>query len=395
MVRTSQLILLMIVLSASGCMTASAQIPEIDTMVDAGGDHLHFHVIRGKGIPILFEAGGGDDGAVWNTILHSVAGITGATLITYDRAGFGQSQIVARDQDAGRHGILNGIEELETGLKTIGHNGDIMLVAHSYGGFYSELYASRHPDLVKAAVLIDANHACWYTDAYTAGMMKDLQSGMAKLETENLGKYYQFANFAKTVAIMRKSAFPSSIPVIDLVSDHPPFEDAADRARWALCHKQFADAAPNREGVVAFGTGHYIFRDDPALVVDAIVKMYSGLLDQPRRDEVLQRGISYAIESANESRRRAADFRSSEESVNSWGYSLLQQHEVPGALEVFHLNITLHPTSGNAYDSYGEALLSAGRTEEALAMYRKSVELNPDNEHGKKVIQTLSNANHR
>ena len=40
----------------------------------------------------------------------------------------------------------------------VGLRRDIMLVAHSYGGFYSELYAFRHPNHVKAVVLIDANH---------------------------------------------------------------------------------------------------------------------------------------------------------------------------------------------------------------------------------------------
>ena len=33
----------------------------IDTMIDVGGYKLHFNIIRGKGIPILFEAGAGDD----------------------------------------------------------------------------------------------------------------------------------------------------------------------------------------------------------------------------------------------------------------------------------------------------------------------------------------------
>ena len=52
--------------------------------------------------------------------------------------------------------------------KSLGYAGDIMLVAHSLGGFYATLYASRHPQHVKAAVLIDANPACFFTDDYLA-----------------------------------------------------------------------------------------------------------------------------------------------------------------------------------------------------------------------------------
>ena len=63
----------------------------IDTLVDVGGCKLHFHIIKGKGIPILFEAGGGDDGRAWKNLLPAVADTLGTTLITYDRPGFGKS----------------------------------------------------------------------------------------------------------------------------------------------------------------------------------------------------------------------------------------------------------------------------------------------------------------
>nr|WP_315224929.1 tetratricopeptide repeat protein [uncultured Flavobacterium sp.] len=41
------------------------------------------------------------------------------------------------------------------------------------------------------------------------------------------------------------------------------------------------------------------------------------------------------------------------------------------------------------YDSYGEALLQSGRKDDAIKMYQKSVELNPDNVNGKKVLKEL------
>jgi hypothetical protein len=41
----------------------------------------------------------------------------------------------------------------------------------------------------------------------------------------------------------------------------------------------------------------------------------------------------------------------------------------------------------------GEALLKAGKTDEAPKLYRKSVELNPKSEHGIQVIEQLSGMN--
>ncbi len=62
----------------------------------------------------------------------------------------------------------------------------------------------------------------------------------------------------------------------------------------------------------------------------------------------------------------------------------------PKALEVFKLNVELNTDSWNAYDSYGESLLKNGQKEEAVKMYKKSVELNPNNENGKKILKEIS-----
>jgi pimeloyl-ACP methyl ester carboxylesterase len=379
-----------LVFLASVASSSFAQRQPTDMAVEVSGARLHFHIVRGTGVPILFEAGGGDDGTVWSDLLKPLAQITGTTLISYDRAGFGQSEITDLNPDLERHGILNGVDELEMGLKTLGYDGDIMLVSHSYGGFYSELYAFRHPEKVKSVVLIDANHVCWYPPAYTAMMEADLQPEIARLKGTNPGKYYQFINFPETVAVMRVSPFPRSIPTIDLVSEHPPFDAAEDRERWEKCHHEFAQGALNREGIVAYGTGHYIFRENPGLVINSIVKAYSQILPLAQRDAVLQRGLSYAVVAANNSKKSEAAYLNSEDDLNSWGYSLLKQGELQRALGVLKLNVEMHPDSWNAYDSYGEVLIKAGKKEQALEMYRKSVQLNPKSEHGLQVIEQLS-----
>ena len=58
-------------------------------------------------------------------------------------------------------------------------------------------------------------------------------------------------------------------------------------------------------------------------------------------------------------------------------------------LEVFKLTTILFPDSFNAYDSYGEALMKSNRKEEAIKMYEKSVELNPENKNGRKMLMQL------
>ncbi len=279
-----------------GPLTHAARCQATDTLVDVGGYRLHFHILRGRGVPILFDAGGGDDGTVWDSLLNPIAGITGAPLITYDRAGFGQSEIDANERDIAKHGILNGVAGLEAGLRKLGYGGNIVLVAHSYGGLYATLYATRNPTFVKAAVFVDASTACWFDDAFLSNFVNARKSeDTAKAKAANLGMYYQSANLPTTVAIMRRVTFPPAIPVIDLVSEHPPFTDSADIVRWKDCHKQFAAAQPNRESITAYGSGHYVFKDNPPLVIHAIAKAYAGAVGEPEASAIAERDLAYAI----------------------------------------------------------------------------------------------------
>ena len=85
-------------------------------------------------MPILFETGGGADGNAMNNILQPIAEKTGATLITYDRAGFGKSTVDTLETDTAKHDIVHGIADLEIALNKLSCNGNVMLVAHSYGG---------------------------------------------------------------------------------------------------------------------------------------------------------------------------------------------------------------------------------------------------------------------
>ena len=202
-----------------GLMTDSGRCQTIDTLIDAGGYRLHFHIIEGQGMPILFEGGSGADVTVWDTILKPIADITHATLITYDRPGFGKSELDTSNHDLDKHGILQGIEGLETGLKKLGYKGNIMLVAHSYGGFCATLYAARHPATVKAAVLIDANHVCWFKDSYVDSITEVRKRIYADMKNINLPEYYMGLNLSNTVHLMRKMPFPATIPVIDLVAE--------------------------------------------------------------------------------------------------------------------------------------------------------------------------------
>ena len=79
----------------------------------------------------------------------------------------------------------------------------------------------------------------------------------------------------------------------------------------------------------------------------------------------------------------------SEVEFNAYGYAFLQQNKVDEAIRMFRINTKLYPDSWNVYDSLGEALLRAGDTDDAAAMYEKSLTLNPESPTGKEALKNI------
>lgn len=75
--------------------------------------------------------------------------------------------------------------------------------------------------------------------------------------------------------------------------------------------------------------------------------------------------------------------------MNRAGYQLLQTGKTKEAIEVFKINAETYPKSGNVYDSLGEAYLASGNKELAITNYKKSIELDPKNENGKKTLEEI------
>jgi Tfp pilus assembly protein PilF len=75
--------------------------------------------------------------------------------------------------------------------------------------------------------------------------------------------------------------------------------------------------------------------------------------------------------------------------MNALGYQYLNRSPMKEALALFKLNVEAHPWSSNVYDSYGEALMADHQYELAAENYRRSVEMNPGNENGKKKLEEL------
>ncbi|MBP92696.1 MAG: hypothetical protein CMC55_01110 [Flavobacteriaceae bacterium] len=71
----------------------------------------------------------------------------------------------------------------------------------------------------------------------------------------------------------------------------------------------------------------------------------------------------------------------SEAYINALAYFVMNNmKQNKEALKLFKLNIELYPNAYNTYDSYGECLMLMGDRKNAIKAYKKSLELNPENQ---------------
>jgi len=108
------------------------------------------------------------------------------------------------------------------------------------------------------------------------------------------------------------------------------------------------------------------------------------------RATLLKEGFEKAIPVAKSMSKHDPAFRLNEDELNGWGYQLLGEKNMPAALAIFKLNVSLYPQSANVYDSLAEVLESTRQRSEALVNYKKSLALDKENKHAANRIQALS-----
>jgi tetratricopeptide (TPR) repeat protein len=144
----------------------------------------------------------------------------------------------------------------------------------------------------------------------------------------------------------------------------------------AFPHDVRTEIRPRVAAVPVFAD--YYNNRDPAL--DAILRWRGGAMladsvhaavardDTARAERLIQ---EYGAHPVNRFVDAAVD-------VNNAGYRFLNAGQTERALWLFRLNVRVHPRYPNGWDSLGEALVRAGLRAEAIAAFRRALELQPE-----------------
>jgi pimeloyl-ACP methyl ester carboxylesterase len=242
-------------------------------LVDVGGRRL-WTSVAGNGTPaIVFEAGGGDDSSVWSAIEPEVRRRNGVRTLVYDRAGLGRSD----PPPDGEYRIGDEAAALMRVLDARRLARPIVLVAHSYGGFVAMLVTAGDPR-VAGVVLVDANLPAYFDDDVVERLLARYtpQFGELKQQAPELARVMipLMRSYPDTVREVRASGYPGALPTIDIAAERSWGETPEENDDMRRAHADFVAAAPAvREGVVANGSGHYVMRDRPDVVLDAVARM--------------------------------------------------------------------------------------------------------------------------
>jgi CubicO group peptidase (beta-lactamase class C family) len=119
---------------------------------------------------------------------------------------------------------------------------------------------------------------------------------------------------------------------------------------------------------------------EPFEVKVSLALLMAGYIDENGYSEAAEYGKKLAEENKAEV---------TENDINIAGYEFLQGGNIDAALEYFKLNTMLFPDSWNAFDSLAEGYALKGEKDLAVKFYRKSIQMNPENENGKNALKRL------
>ncbi len=218
-----------------------------------------------KAPTIVLQAGLGDSSAVWERLRAKLP--SEAVVIAPDRPGYGREPAVTGPRDP-----CTIARELHETLRRSGHPPPYLLVGHSIGGLYQYAYARLYPAEVKGLLLLEATHPQHLARVTTGAPASAALIKLARMAMSGA----QAAEFdAQTTCVEAWNAAPPlSVPTRVLMRARFNGLEAGafEQVSRGLQH-DWLRLTGARHVEPVDGAGHYLQKDQPGAVAQAIVEM--------------------------------------------------------------------------------------------------------------------------
>jgi pimeloyl-ACP methyl ester carboxylesterase len=217
---------------------------------------------------VVFESGLGSDWTAWDEVATEVS--AQARVFAYSRPGYGASEPSPDPRDASRI-----VEDLRTLLRTRGYTPPYVLVGHSFGGTYMELFAKAHPKEVAGLVLVDPRHRDFTQACMQAGLEGCSIPApiVASLPPVQIAEYEAFARSSDEIrAAGEFGQYPVRVLTATLHSFGPDAE-----VLWESMLGALAEEATDGQQIMFPGASHNLQVERAHEVAEVIV----GLVGSP------------------------------------------------------------------------------------------------------------------
>lgn len=239
-----------------------------DTLVSVGGYRLHMNVRRGSGpITVIFEAGGGADLMSWASVPQLLAKRTDASIVAYDRAGLGASELGPLTLTP-----LEEVQALRRALESLDLPAPSVIVAHSYGALLALVHAETFAEDVRALVLVDPMNPR-FIDGVGVDFLRNMAPTVNNPTTHRDYVAQRMSLSLRDLAADVQRAEPLLPTPMWILSAGQPWWGREDLdVMWAESHEAMAEVSDDRHLVVVPGVGHDIPAQDPGAIVTATLE---------------------------------------------------------------------------------------------------------------------------
>lgn len=227
------------------------------------------YALAGTGAPVVvFESGLGNGMESWREVFEPVAGFTRA--IAYDRVGYGRSESDAATRDGATI-----VEELRALLRSLDLTPPFVLVGHSLGGQFVEMFARLHPEEVAGVVLVDARHSEFSTRCIEQNVERCEMAWFQSLFMPAAARRELAAAAATEQQLREAPSFPD-IPLRVLTATRRPASMPRLRRVWAASQADLSRLSPQGIQDICHTCGHFIQYEEPERVIGAIRELVEG-----------------------------------------------------------------------------------------------------------------------
>lgn len=253
----------------AGCATPAASGEEAGA-ARVLGINLAFKRRRGRSPTIVFESGLGDGLEVWAGVIDRL-GRDGA-YFAYSRPGYGDSE--SNREPEGLRTSEQASALLNALLGAARVRPPYVLVGHSLGGLYIARYAATYPEQVAGIVFVDGRPPTFRAACDTRGIRFCNTDASAAPPPPNWPAHIvaELRGMSASEAAAPPMSAITGIPATVISSTTPwPGEQGAEGfALWLEAQEAFAHGFTSHRFVRAEGAGHYVQREQPALVAREI-----------------------------------------------------------------------------------------------------------------------------